>query len=49
MMTDDTISQIATPHGTGGIGIIRVSGADAFRIAREVFRPVHGDLAEIVP
>ena len=49
MMTDDTISQIATPHGTGGIGIIRVSGADAFRIAREVFRPAYGDLAEIVP
>ena len=48
-MTEDTISQIATPQGTGGIGIIRVSGADALRIARMVFRPVRGPLGEIAP
>ena len=48
-MTEDTISQIATPQGTGGIGIIRVSGADALRIARTVFRPVRGTLGEIIP
>ena len=48
-MTEDTISQIATPQGTGGIGIIRVSGADALRIARMVFRPVRGMLGEIMP
>ena len=48
-MTEDTISQIATPQGTGGIGIIRVSGADALRIARMVFHPVRGPLGEIAP
>ena len=48
-MTEDTISQIATPQGTGGIGIIRVSGADALHIARTVFRPVRGTLGEIIP
>lgn len=48
-MSEDTISQIATPHGTGGIGIIRVSGADALRIARAVFRPMRGDLGTPAP
>lgn len=38
----DTISQIATPPGAGGIGIVRVSGADALDIARAVFRPARG-------
>jgi tRNA modification GTPase len=32
--TDDTITAIATPHGRGGIGVIRISGAEAERIAR---------------
>ena len=48
-MSEDTISQIATPHGVGGIGIIRVSGAEAFAIARKIFRPARGDLGEIAP
>lgn len=49
-MTEDTISQIATPHGAGGIGIIRVSGADALGIARRVFRPAAGGtLGDIAP
>ena len=48
-MTEETISQIATPQGTGGIGIIRVSGADALNIARAVFRPMRGTLGEIAP
>ncbi len=48
-MTEDTISQIATPHGAGGIGIIRVSGGEAFTVARAVFRPAHGELTEIAP
>ena len=30
---DDTIVAIATPPGRGGIGIVRISGADACRIA----------------
>ena len=49
-MTEDTISQIATPHGVGGIGVIRMSGADALTIARTVFRPASGGrLGAIAP
>jgi tRNA modification GTPase len=31
--TDDTIVAIATPAGRGGIGVVRISGGDALRIA----------------
>lgn len=34
---NDTICAIATPLGSGGIGIVRVSGPDVVRIAREIF------------
>ena len=30
--TDDTIAAIATPPGVGGLGIVRISGPDAFAI-----------------
>ncbi|MGE5843882.1 MAG: tRNA modification GTPase, partial [Syntrophaceae bacterium] len=39
MIQADTIAAIATPPGTGGIGIIRASGPDAERIGRALFRP----------
>jgi tRNA modification GTPase len=32
----DTIAAIATPHGRGGIGVVRVSGANALALARAV-------------
>ncbi|AKT53714.1 tRNA uridine-5-carboxymethylaminomethyl(34) synthesis GTPase MnmE [Selenomonas sp. oral taxon 478] len=49
-MTEDTISQIATPHGAGGIGIIRVSGGDALGVAQRVFRPAAGGtLGDMAP
>jgi len=35
--TEDTITAISTPPGEGGIGIVRVSGPDAFVIARAIF------------
>jgi tRNA modification GTPase len=35
---EDTIAAIATPSGTGGIGIIRVSGPKSTDIARLLFR-----------
>lgn len=35
----DTIAAIATSFGEGGIGIIRVSGEDAFCIANKIFIP----------
>ena len=31
-MTNETIAAIATPHGTGGISIIRISGPGAREI-----------------
>lgn len=34
----DTIAAISTPLGTGGIGIVRISGPEAFGIAEAVFR-----------
>jgi tRNA modification GTPase len=36
---EDTIAAIATPPGSGGIGIVRVSGAKAVYIARLLFKP----------
>ncbi len=35
----DTICAIATPSGEGGIGIVRLSGAQALPIATRIFRP----------
>lgn len=34
----DTIAAIATPHGEGGLAVIRVSGPDAFRIVDGMWR-----------
>jgi len=50
--TDDTIVAIATPAGRGGIGVVRVSGPDAQRIAtaltgRERFGPRHATLVRV--
>ena len=37
-MQNDTIAAIATPPGIGGVGIIRISGADAFNVALPLLR-----------
>jgi tRNA modification GTPase len=37
MTNDQTIVALATPNGTGAIGIIRLSGPEAITIANEVF------------
>ncbi len=39
---NDTIAAIATPPGVGGIGIIRVSGPDAFSLVMPLFRQRQG-------
>ncbi len=45
-----TIAAISTPPGKGGVAIIRVSGEDAFEIAKKVFRPTDGtDFSAIKP
>lgn len=36
--TEDTIVAIATPPGTGGVAIVRLSGPDSLAIARRLFR-----------
>lgn len=36
-MTNDTIAAIATPHGTGGISIIRVSGPESLSVCDNFF------------
>ena len=42
-MTDrTTIAAISTPMGTGGVGIIRISGEEAFNIADRVFTAFSG-------
>ncbi len=37
-LTQDTIVALATPNGTGAIGVIRLSGPDALSIANSVFK-----------
>lgn len=39
MIYADTIAAIATPPGEGGIGIVRISGAEARPIVERIFRP----------
>ena len=36
-LIDDTIVAVATPVGKGALGVIRLSGPDAFRIADAVW------------
>lgn len=38
----ETITAIATPHGTGGMAVIRISGSYAIQRAAEVFQPMNG-------
>ena len=37
-MLDDTIAAIATPIGTGGIGIIKISGTESIKILNKIFK-----------
>jgi tRNA modification GTPase len=46
---DDTIAAIATPIGTGGLGVIRISGPDVGAIVQAVFRDRHGRPVERLP
>ncbi|MEJ5301171.1 MAG: tRNA uridine-5-carboxymethylaminomethyl(34) synthesis GTPase MnmE [Thermodesulforhabdaceae bacterium] len=39
ILGQDTICAIATPVGIGGIGIVRISGKNAVKIAEKIFRP----------
>ena len=37
-MNSDTIAAISTAMSSGGIGIIRISGEDAFSIIEQIFK-----------
>ncbi|MBQ3181985.1 MAG: tRNA uridine-5-carboxymethylaminomethyl(34) synthesis GTPase MnmE, partial [Clostridia bacterium] len=37
-MKNNTIAAIATPHGTGGISVIRISGTDSILICDKIFK-----------
>lgn len=41
-MSDTTIAAISTAQGAGGIGVIRISGAQAVEVASKVFKPAGG-------
>ncbi len=43
MEFEKTIAAVATPSGEGGIGTVRISGADALKIADKVFVAVSGN------
>ncbi len=45
-MLEDTIAAISTPLGEGGIGIVRVSGPAAVKIAGKIFRARRGEWAD---
>lgn len=42
MISQETIVALASPSGAGAIAVIRLSGADAFAIAEQVFQSVSG-------
>ncbi len=45
----DTIAAIATPAGTGGIAVIRISGPSAVQVAGKVFRPARQQRSDELP
>jgi tRNA modification GTPase len=40
--SSDTVCAISTPHGQGGIAVIRVSGGEAFSICNRIFKSAKG-------
>jgi tRNA modification GTPase len=46
---NDTIAAVSTAVGAGAIGIVRLSGPDAIRIAERTFLPSHGGSIGEVP
>ncbi len=43
----DTVAAIATAPGVGAVGIVRVSGPDAYRVGERLFRPRKGRVTEL--
>ncbi len=49
MMIGDTIAAVSTPHGRGGVALLRVSGPRAVEIAERVFFPKNGKRLSALP
>jgi tRNA modification GTPase len=49
MQLFDTIAAISTPHGKGGVALLRVSGEQALEISAKVFRPMSGKTLGEIP
>jgi len=45
----DTIAAVATPPGSGGVGIVRLSGPGARQVARILFRPSATGFHDFIP
>ncbi len=39
LLASDTIAALATPRGSGGVGIIKISGPESLKILERIFRP----------
>ena len=48
MNIHDTIAAISTPHGKGGVAVIRISGSDAIEIASRIFFPKSGQILSAI-
>ncbi len=48
MSLNDTIAAIASPLGTAGIGVIRISGSEARSVASHIFRTAKGKVDEFI-
>jgi tRNA modification GTPase len=49
MHNDDTIVAISTPAGRGGIGVVRLSGTDALRVAQILLLPATASARQTSP
>lgn len=43
---EETIAAISTAPGTAGIGIVRMSGKDVFKVLKKIFRPINEENIE---
>ena len=43
MSERDTIAAISTPPGSGGVGMVRITGPDAMAVGRKIFTPLGQD------
>ncbi|MDF9407754.1 MAG: tRNA modification GTPase MnmE [Pelotomaculum sp. PtaB.Bin013] len=46
-MLEDTIAAISTPLGEGGIGIVRISGTEALKVSKKIFKAKSVNLKEL--